>query len=103
MILSKLYLNAEVYTGEAKYTEALTYLNKIITAGFSLDDNYKNNFGADNNTSSEIIFPIVFDGKRATTYGGTTFLLAASYKSDMNPVDNFGFSQAWSGIRAKKL
>lgn len=102
MILSKLYLNAEVYTGEAKYTEALTYLNKIITAGFSLDDNYKNNFGADNNTSSEIIFPIVFDGKRATTYGGTTFLLAASYKSDMNPVDNFGFSQAWSGIRAKE-
>ena len=45
---------------------------------------------------------MVYDGLRASTYGGTTFLIAASYKSDMNPNDNFGFSQAWSGIRAKE-
>lgn len=102
MILSKLYLNAEVYIGVKKYTECLTYLNRILSAGYTLDPTYKNMFGADNQHSSEIIFPIVFDGLRATTYGGTTFLLAASYKSDMNPSANFGFTQAWSGIRAKE-
>ncbi|MGX5687824.1 RagB/SusD family nutrient uptake outer membrane protein [Arcticibacter tournemirensis] len=102
MILAKLYLNAEVYIGQNKYTECLQYVNKVLAAGYSLDPAYKNMFGADNYKSPEIIFPLVFDGRRATTYGGTTFLLAASYKSDMNPADNFGFSQAWSGIRAKE-
>ncbi|MFV0537269.1 MAG: RagB/SusD family nutrient uptake outer membrane protein [Dysgonomonas sp.] len=102
MILAKLYLNAEVYIGEKKYDDCLTYLNKILGAGFTIDPVYKNLFGADNDKSSEIIFPLVYDGQRATTYGGTTFLIAASYKSDMNPGINFGFTQSWSGIRAKE-
>lgn len=102
MILAKLYLNAEVYIGEKKYDECLTYLNKILGAGFTIDPVYKNLFGADNNKSPEIIFSLVYDGQKATTYGGTTFLIAASYKSDMNPGINFGFTQSWSGIRAKE-
>lgn len=102
MILSRMYLNAEEYTGQPKYTECLTYLNKILGAGYELDPVYKNMFGADNHRSKEIIYSIVYDGLKASTYGGTTYLCAASYKSDMNPVDNFGFSQAWSGIRAKE-
>lgn len=102
MILAKLYLNAEIYIGEQKYTECLTYLNKILSAGYSIDPVYKNMFGADNEKSNEIIFSLVFDGQRATTYGGTTFLIAAALKSDMNPGANFGFTQAWSGIRAKE-
>jgi len=102
MILAKMYLNAEVYIQQNKYTEALTYLNKILSAGYILEPEYKNLFNADNHQSKEIIYSIVFDGIHATTYGGTTFLLAASYKSDMNPLDNFGFSQAWSGIRSKE-
>ncbi len=102
MVLAKLYLNAEVYIGEKKYDECLTVLNKILGAGLSIDPVYKNIFGADNEKSSEIIFSLVYDGQRATTYGGTTFLLAASYRSDMNPGVNFGFTQSWSGIRAKE-
>lgn len=102
MILSKMYLNAEVYVGQQKYTEALTYLNKVIAAGYSLDPVYRNIFAADNETSPEIIYSFVFDGRRATTYGGTTFLIAASLKSDMDPQVNFGLSQAWSGIRSKE-
>ena len=36
-LLAKLYLNAEVYTGTPKYTEAVTYCNKVIAvAGYSL-------------------------------------------------------------------
>lgn len=102
MILSKMYLNAEVYVGQNKYSEAISYLNKVINAGYSLDPEYKNIFVADNDLSPEIIYSFVYDGRRATTYGGTTFLIAASLKSDMNPTENFGFSQAWSGIRAKE-
>ncbi len=102
MLLTKLYMNAQVYIQQDKYTDALTYINKIIGAGYSLEPQYKNLFNADNNLSKEIIYSLVYDGLRATTYGGMTFLLAASYKSDMNPLDNFGFSQAWSGIRSKE-
>ena len=102
MILAKMYLNAEVYIGQQKYSEALTYLNKVIAAGYYLDPVYRNIFVADNETSPEIIYSFVFDGRRATTYGGTTFLIAASLKSDMDPTGNFGFSQAWSGVRSKE-
>jgi len=102
MILAKMYLNAEVYIGETKYDDCLTYLNKVLNAGFSIDPIYKNMFNADNYKSPEIIFPIVYDGRKATTFGGTTFLIAAANKSDMNPMVNVGFAQAWSNIRAKE-
>jgi len=100
MILAKMYLNAEVYVGENRYTDCLTYLNKILGAGYTLDQEYKYLFGADNDLSNEIIFPIVFDGKRATTYGGTTYLMAAAFGSDMDAGINFGLAQSWSGIRS---
>jgi starch-binding outer membrane protein, SusD/RagB family len=102
MILAKMYLNAEVYIGQSRYDDCLTYLNKVMTAGFTIDSTYKNMFGADNYKSAEIIFPIVYDGRKATTFGGTTFLIAAANKSDMNPLTTVGFSQAWSNIRAKE-
>lgn len=59
MILAKLYLNAEVYIGEAKYDECVVELNKIINAGYSLAPDYLLNFTADNDTNAatnEIIF-----------------------------------------------
>ncbi len=102
MVLAKMYLNAEVYIGQARYNEALTYLNKIMDEGYSLDTRYSYMFGADNHLSPEIIFPVVFDGKKATTYGGTTYLMAAAWGSDMEPGSNFGLGQSWSGLRAKE-
>lgn len=102
MLLSKMYLNAELYIGEKKYDQCLTYLNKILDFDYKLDPIYKNLFCADNYKSKEIIFPIVYDGRKATTFGGTTFLIAAALRSDMNPLFTSGFSQAWSSIRAKE-
>ena len=102
MLLAKMYLNAEVYTGQERYDDCLYYLNKVLGAGFSIDPTYSNMFCADNHNSPEIIFPIVYDGRRAATFGGTTFLIAASQKTDMNPGTNVGFTQAWSNIRAKE-
>jgi hypothetical protein len=101
-VLAKMYLNADVYTGEKKYTEAITYLKKVIEAGYILDPVYKNLFGADNDLSPEMIFPVIFDGKRATSYGGTTYLMAGAYGSDMNPATTFGLNQSWAGLRAKE-
>lgn len=38
-LLAKLYLNAEVYVNEGHYTEALTYINKVIDAGYQVNQN----------------------------------------------------------------
>ncbi|MCU4155649.1 RagB/SusD family nutrient uptake outer membrane protein [Carboxylicivirga sp. A043] len=102
MVLAKMYLNAEVYVDEAHYTDCLSYLNKLLEANYGLDDKYSYLFGADNHVSSEIIFPVIFDGKKATSYGGMTYLMAAAWGSDMEPGSNFGLAQSWSGLRAKE-
>jgi hypothetical protein len=100
-ILAKLYLNAEVYIGQAKYTECITYCNKVIGAGYTLSDQYRKLFLADNNTSPEIIFGVAFDGVKTKTYGGTTFLVHAPVGGNMNPAD-YGIGGGWSGARTTK-
>lgn len=97
-LLSKLYLNAEVYTGQARYTDVVTYAKKVIDAGYTLEPDYDNLFLTDNNTSSEIIFPITFDGLRTQSYGGMTFLVHAPVGGSINPAD-FGINGGWSGLR----
>ena len=44
MLLAKLYLNSQVYTGVDRSTEAMEYINKVINAGYSLTDNYTDLF-----------------------------------------------------------
>lgn len=98
-LLAKLYLNAKVYTGTERYTDALTYINRVISAGYTLDNNYERLFSADNNLSPEIIFPIAFDGQNTQQYGGMTFLLHASNGGGM-PL--YGIDGGWGGIRTIK-
>jgi len=100
-LLAKIYLNAEVYTGTARYTDCITYCNKVIGAGYTLESNYRNLFLADNNKSNEIIFPITFDGTHTTGYGGMTYIVHAPVGGKMNPAD-FGINGGWSGIRTTK-
>ncbi len=103
MMLANLYMNAEVFGKGARYADAAACLKEIIdNGGYSLEPTYKHLFGADNHESAEMIFPIIFDGIYAQCYGGTTYLTAAAYGSDMNAGDNFGLPQSWSGIRAPK-
>src|SRR5690606_14118810 len=61
MLLAKLYLNAEVYTGTQRYNDALTYTVKVIDAGYTLAPNFVSLFSGDNDTSTEIIFPLIAD------------------------------------------
>ncbi len=98
MLLTKLYLNAEVYTGQKKYTEALTYAKKVIDAGYRLEPEYAHLFLADNDKSGEIIFPVAFDGLNTQTWGGTTFLIHASLGGQLDPAAS-GVDDGWAGLR----
>jgi len=98
MLLSKLYLNAEVYTGEAMYGEAMDYAEQVINSAYQLDPNYEELFLADNHTADGIIFPVAFDGNNAQTYGGMNFLIHAAVGGNMSASD-FGIDGGWAGIR----
>ncbi|GAB4406753.1 MAG: hypothetical protein OHK0039_08660 [Bacteroidia bacterium] len=100
-LLAKLYLNAEVYIGENRYTEAADNCRKVIDAGFSLDDEYRKLFLTDNDQSNEIIFPVTFDGNRTKTWGGMTFLVHAPVGGSMNPAE-FGINGGWAGLRTTR-
>jgi len=100
-LLSRLYLNAEVYTSQKKYTEAVTYAKKVIDAGYALEANYADLFKADNHTAREVIFPVAFDGTRTRTWGGTTFLVNAAIGGSMRAAD-YGVNGGWAGVRTTK-
>lgn len=98
-LLTKLYLNAEVYIGESHYTEALTYADKVIEeGGYSLEADYQDLFLADNHTANGVIFPITFDGVNNPTYGGTNFIIHAAVGGSMS-ASNFGIDGGWAGHR----
>lgn len=99
-LLSRLYLNAETYVGVSKYTESITYSNKILALGYQLDPVYANVFKADNFKSVEMIFPIRYDGEDTQTWGGMTFLLSSMEPSDMQ--EEVNAVGAWQGNRALK-
>ncbi|WP_163322565.1 RagB/SusD family nutrient uptake outer membrane protein [Draconibacterium mangrovi] len=102
MLLSKLYLNAEIYVGTEKYTECITYTNKIIGAGYSLEPDYQNLFLADNYLrTNEIIFPIVCEGEHTQTWGGMTFIIHSTIGGDM-PAAESGVDGGWGGNRTTK-
>lgn len=100
-LLAKLYLNAEVYTGTPRWQDCLQQCDKLIGAGYTLDDNYQHLFLADNHLSNEIIFPITYDGVRTRTWGGTTFLVSAAIGGSMDPFDS-GVSGGWGGVRTTR-
>lgn len=98
-LLAKMYLNAEVYTGTPRYNDCITYCNKVINAGYTLQPKYTELFLADNNLSNEVIFPITSDGNFTKSWGATTFLVHAPVGGKMKPLE-FGISGGWGGYRA---
>jgi hypothetical protein len=69
MLLAKLYLNAEVYTGNAEWQKAADATEEIVNSGlYSLTANYFANFNRDNSGSSEFIFAVPYDQVFATGF-----------------------------------
>lgn len=98
-LLAKMYLNAEVYTGTARWNDALTYAKKVTSySGLALESNYQNLFCADNDQSKEIIFTLPYDFTQAQDWGGMTFVMAASTSGDMTSL--LDFNASWAGNRA---
>jgi hypothetical protein len=61
MLLAKLYLNREVYTGEAGWNEAINYCDQLISGDYSLATDYFGLFRPDNhiNNSEGILIAIL--------------------------------------------
>src|SRR5690606_27702485 len=108
-LLSRLYLNAEVWTGTPRYTDCVTFSNNVLNSSYAINMNDANGNGsaydelflADNDrngSESEFIFALNFDGVQTQTYGGTTFLVHASIGGTMVPAD-YGVDSGWGGLR----
>jgi len=112
MILAKLYLNAEVWKGEAMYDKCAALCETIISE-YPLHTNWADLFMADNhlwtkNTNyggDELIFVAPQDGLTLQSYGSTNFLVFASTWSvagddtrTMDAAGDMGISSGWSGL-----
>lgn len=116
LLLSRLYLNAEVYTGTPRYDDAMTYAQKVIGNGYyhlnttgatnpstgEVYSAYQMLFLADNNENGaqyEAILPVMHDGITTKTDGGTQMLIQACYSkptdNDMNDDVPSGTNTSW--------
>ena len=121
LLLSRLYLNAEVYTtvpasagvtavaGTPRWSEAAIYSDSVIHySGYTLCPVFKQLFMADNagtidassvnKAPSEIIFPIAADGTKTQAWGTSLFLIASTHAATMKA---WGTTEAWAGNRAR--
>ncbi len=121
LLLARLYLNAEVYTGTAKTAEAAEYAKKVMDSPYKLNTTsyghwsaYQALFMGDNgetDAADEFILPILQDGQTTASYGTSVFAMASTWKSDMRfvfaPGDTLNAGgnntqQNWSGNRARR-
>ena len=104
-LLARLYLNAEVYTGTARWQDAKNACEKVIGLGYDLATNYADLFRGDNGQNpdvlKEFIFAADYQDKVSQSYGGTTLLTFAcvaekDVTSDSHPN---GVNGGWGGLR----
>lgn len=102
-LLARMYLNAEVYTGQERYTDCITACKNVIAGGYSLASDYADLFKADNGenpeTLKEIIFPVIADGNVTQSYGIGAIILGSRSGSE-GTVENYGCNGGWDGFRA---
>ena len=127
MLLARIYLNSEVYTGTPRWQEAADYAKKVMDspyklhtqgyAGIGIDGVYREFtayqmlFMGDNSKTDavyEALFPVIQDGLRTTSWGGTNFLMCSTTDGDMHPnpydeteVNGLYNNSSWSGNRAR--
>jgi len=116
LLLARLYLNAEVYTGTPEWGKAAEYAKKVIDSPFKLYTTKKGNwspyqqlFMGDNGingASQECIFSVIQDGEKTHSYGTTLFLIASTTNATeiVNPDGKsvgMNTTEKWSGNRAR--
>lgn len=85
-LLARVYLNAEVYTGTPAWTECKQTCEKIYALNtYQLSSNYEHLFRGDNgenpNAYNEFLFAAYYDGDKAQSWGGGTFLTCGAADS----------------------
>ena len=108
-LLARMYLNAEVYSGKAMWTEAKNTCERIYDLGkYSICPDYAALFRGDNGENPEVlnemIFAASFDNTHVHSYGGTTFMcLASVFSTDADQLyyklQGLKGNSAWGGIR----
>ncbi|MBP1677966.1 MAG: RagB/SusD domain protein [Bacteroidetes bacterium] len=107
LLLARMYLNAQVYTGTARWADAKTYAKKVMDSSYKLNPSYAQLFMADNagtfdgstNTApQEIILPVACDGVNTKSWGNSLFLIASTHTSGMPA---WGSTEGWGGNRAR--
>ena len=127
MLLARLYLNSEVYTGTARWAEARDYAKKVMDSNYRLFTGdyegtgvdgverhftaYQMLFMGDNGTNGamvEAVFPVIQMGTRTTSWGGTNFLICSTFDGDMHPypyddseVNGLYNNNTWGGNRCR--
>ncbi len=127
MLLARLYLNWQVYTGTPRWEEAAKYAKMVIDSPYQLltegysgegkDGTYREYtayqmlFMGDNGTTDaalEALFPVIQDGLRTTSWGGTNFLICSTVDADVHPlmwdpteVNGLYDNSTWGGNRAR--
>lgn len=93
-ILAKMYMNAEVYTGTARWADAVAQCDSVLDGGYGyqLASDYFAPFAINNVNNPEIIFPVVFDAVYAK--GNMFHLITLHYTQQ----EVYGFTtQTWNG------
>jgi hypothetical protein len=97
-ILAKLYLNAQVYSGTADWTDCAAMCDSILNSGqYGLLPNYFDNFAVNNSVltsnGNENIFVVPFD--KVNIGGDNIEMMTLHYQNNLN----FGLSgQPWNGF-----
>lgn len=111
LLLARLYLNAEVFTGTPQWAKAAEYAKKVIdspmklnTTGTAYASAYEMLFMGDNGSSSatsEAVFAIMGNSLKTASWGMSLFLIASTYNGDMIKDYSIGTSEAWGGNVAR--
>ena len=104
-LLARLYLNAEVYTGVPMWTQAKEICERIFQMGYSLCPDYEALFRGNNGENAaalnEMLWAVSYNAERTQSYGGTSYLLAASLAAtditDQSKPN--GQRNGWAGLR----
>lgn len=92
--LTRLYLNAEVYTGTPRWEDAIFHADQIInSANFNLVENYASVFSVDNTGSPEHIFVIPYD---EVFNPGFNHIIMSHLQAGAQEAFNLG-QQPWGG------
>lgn len=104
-LLARMYLNSKVYTGVERWNEAKAVCEEIFAMGYSLCPDYQALFRGDNGENpqarAEMLWAIDYNAEKTQSYGGSSYLLAASLAA----VDITDFSRpngqrnGWAGLR----